>query len=318
MVRYYTMKMRIFLVIIALFMVLSGRAYAYWMWTPQSGKWVNPKTVVKSTPKEQFEFAKSLYEAKSYDEAEKELKKLLKNYPKAFEASESQYYLGLIAQERGQLYGAYKAYQKVIDKYPFSERIQEIIEREHSLAEAFIEGKRSKDVPLAVESPAIEILTKVIENSSYGPLAPKAQYQLGLVLKGLQRYYEAEDAFSKVISTYPNSEWVIPSQFQIAECRSKLSRGAPYDQGSTQEAKQKYEEFIQEYPDAKLSSDAEKNLKRLQEQEAHSNFDIARFYEKQKSDTAAKIYYNEIIAKYPDSVWATQAQERLMIMEKKK
>ena len=162
------------------------------------------------------------------------------------------------------------------------------------------------------------ILTKVIENSSYGPLAPKAQYQLGLVLKGLQRYYEAEDAFSKVISTYPNSEWVIPSQFQIAECRSKLSRGAPYDQGSTQEAKQKYEEFIQEYPDAKLSSDAEKNLKRLQEQEAHSNFDIARFYEKQKSDTAAKIYYNEIIAKYPDSVWATQAQERLMIMEKKK
>ncbi len=312
------MKWRVLLLSLFLVFTFSGRGFAAWIWTPQSGKWVNPKTAVKATPKEQFEYAKSLYDAASHDEAEKEFRKVLKQYPKSVEASESQYYLALIEEARGRMFEAYKAYQRVIDKYPFSERIQEIIGREYAIAEAFVEGKRSKDVSLVVENPAIEILNKIIENSSYGPFAPKAQYQLGLVLKGLQRYYEAEEAFSRVISSYPDSEWVAPAQFQIAECRSKLSRGSPYDQGAVQEAQQKFEEFIEEYPEAKLSQDAQKNLERLRERESESAYYIARFYEKQQLFHSAKIYYEDILEKYPDSVWATRARERLAIMGEKK
>lgn len=49
-------------------------AYAYWVWTPKTGKWVNPKTAVKPTPKEQFDLAKGLYDAKSYEDAKREFK----------------------------------------------------------------------------------------------------------------------------------------------------------------------------------------------------------------------------------------------------
>lgn len=314
------MKRRAILIAIAVVFLLafSGRGYAYWIWTPQSGKWVNPRTAVKPTPQDQFSFAKSLYEAGSYDEADREFKKLLKNYPKSFEASESQYYLGLIAEKRGRPYEAFKSYQKVIDKFPFSERIQEIIAKEYSLAEGMMQGRRTGDVPLSVVSPAIEIFTKVIENSSYGPLAPKAQYQIGLAFKGMLQYYEAEEAFNKVISGYPESEWVPAAQYQLAETRGKMSKGAAYDQAALQEAKQKFEEFIQEYPEAELSKDAEKNLIRLNEQEAQTNYEIGRFYEKQKAYDAAKIYYEEVPAKYPDSIWAIRARERLLIMGKPK
>jgi TolA-binding protein len=213
-------------------------AHAYWIWTPKTGKWVNPKHDVKPTPKEQFEWAKSFYDSKQYDGAKREFSKLLKKYPKSFEASESQYYLGLIEEEQGKLYEAYLAYQKVIDKYPFSERIQEIIRREYEIAEGFMSGEKRKALGMAlpVENPAIEIFTKVIENSTYGPLAPKAQYKLGLVLKSLMRYYEAEEAFSKVISNYPDSEWVEPARFQIAACRAAMSQGPDYDQGAMREA----------------------------------------------------------------------------------
>lgn len=311
------MKRTLFIAILFLGIVVSP-AYSYWIWTPKTGKWVNPKTEVKATPQEQFEFAKEFYDAKSYDESKREFTKLIRRYPKAFEASEAQYYLGLIEEQQGKLYEAYLAYQKVIDKYPFSERIQEIIEREYKIAEQFTSGQKRKalGVALPVENPAIEILTKVIENSTYGPMAPAAQYKLGLVLKGLLRYYEAEDAFNKVISNYPQSEWVAPAQYQLASCRQAVSRGPDYDQGAAQEAKEKFEEFVKDHPDAVLSEEAEKNIVQLREEEAASSFGIARFYERQNDLTAAKIYYEEVIANYPESEWSAKSTERLRIVER--
>ena len=312
---------RTILIFFVVFCVLSiNPAYPYWIWTPKTGKFVNPKTAVKPSPKEQFNFAKRFYDIKKYEDAKREFKKLLQGYPKSAEAAESQYHLGLIEEAQDNLYGAYEAYQKVIDKYPFSERIQEIIEREYKIAEAFMTGTKRKALGMAlpVENPAIEILTKVIENSTYGPLASKAQYKLGLVLKGLMRYYEAEEAFNKVISNYPDSEWAKAAKFQIASCRAALSRGPDYDQGATGEAKDKFEEFVKEHPDAVLSRDAQKNIEDLKEKEAEANYNIARFYEKQKAYPAAKVYYDDIINNYPDSTWAAKALERLRVMEKRK
>jgi outer membrane protein assembly factor BamD len=132
------------------------------------------------------------------------------------------------------------------------------------------------------------------------------------------RYYEAEEAFNKLITNYPNSEWVEAAKFQIASCRAAVSRGPDYDQGAAKEAKDKFEDFVKEHPDAVLSHEAEKNINQLKEKEAEANFNTGRFYEKQKAYEAAKVYYNEIINNYPDSVWAVKALERLQIMEKRK
>jgi len=310
---------RIILSLLLISFLTCQPAYAYWIWTPKTGKWVNPKNLPKENPQEQFAYAKSFYDNKEYEEAKREFRKLLKAYPKSAEAAESQYYLGLVEEEQDKLYEAYQAYQMVIDKYPFSERIQEIIEREYKIAEKFMGGYKRKalGVTLPVENPAIEIFGKVVENSTYGPLAPKAQYKLGLVLKGLLRYYEAEDEFNKVISRYPDSEWASAAKFQIATCRASLSKGAAYDQGAAQEAKEKFETFVKEHPDAVLSLDAEKNINQIREKEAESDFNIARFYEKQKDFPAARIYYNDVIANYPQSTWAAQAAARLQIMEHK-
>lgn len=319
-VKFRLLMRRIILIFAILSSLSISQAYPYWIWTPKTGKWVNPKTAVKPSPKEQFAQALEVYNQKNYEIAKREFKKLLKAYPKSQEAAESQYYLGLIEEAQGNLYEAYKAYQKVIDKYPFSERIQEIIEREYKIAEEFMAGEKRKSMGMAlpVENPAIEIFTKIIENSTYGPKAGAAQYKLGLVLKGLSRYYEAEEAFNKVISNYPNSEWVEPAKFQLASCRQAVSRGPDYDRGAASEAKKKFEEFVREHPDVSLSKKAEEHIRDLAEKEAQAQFNTGRFYEKQKAYTAAKIYYDEIINRYPDSLWAARALERLQIMEKRK
>lgn len=313
------MKKPLLFFFVFFFVVAVRSASAYWIWTPKTGKWINPKTAVRSTPKEQFDFAKSLYETKDYPEAKRQFQKLIKSYPKSAEAAESQYYLGCLDEAQGNLYEAFLAYQKVVDKYPFSERIQEIIEREYKIGESFMSGekRRAFGMALPVENPSIEIFTKVIENSNFGPLAAKAQYKLGLVLKGLLRYYEAEEAFNKVISNYPDSEWSEAAKYQIAACRQAVSRGSDYDQGASAEAKEKFEEFVSEHPDAVLSKEAEKNIEALKSKEAEANYNIAYFYEKQRKYEAAKIYYNDVINNCSNTLWAAKALERLQILEKK-
>ncbi len=308
------------IIFLAIFFTLTvfKPGYCYWLWTPKTGKFVNPKKEPKSTPKDQFEYAKSFLDEKDYELAKREFKKLLKNYPKSVEAADAQFYLGQAEEDQNNLFQAYLEYQKVIDKYPFSERIASIIEKEYKIAEAFMGGykRRALGVDLPVENPAIEIFSKVVENSTYGPLAAKAQYKLGLVLKSLSRYYEAEDAFNKVVSSYPDSEWVSPAKFQIAACRANLSKSSDYDQVATKEAKEKFEDFLKEHPDAQLSEEAEKNIDQLKEKEAQSNFDVARFYEKQKDYKSAKIYYQSVIDNVPNSAWAQKAMERVQIIEK--
>jgi len=130
------------------------------------------------------------------------------------------------------------------------------------------------------------------------------------------RYYEAEEAFNKVVTNYPESEWVEPAKFQIASSRASLSRSSDYDMAAAEEAKKKFEDFVKEHPDAVLSEDAENNIKQLREKEAQASFNVGKFYEKQAAYEAARIYYTDTVNNYSGSVWAEKAQERLKVVEK--
>src|SRR3990172_8139979 len=43
-------------------------AYPFWIWTPESSRWVNPKASVKPNPKEQLKFIQELYRQAKYKE----------------------------------------------------------------------------------------------------------------------------------------------------------------------------------------------------------------------------------------------------------
>jgi outer membrane assembly lipoprotein YfiO len=301
-------------------LLLPAPAFSFWVWTPKTGKWVNPKYAVRPTPQEQLEYAQTLYNDKKYKDAKREFQQLIRYYPRAAEAAEAQYFLGLCEEAQDNLFEAYLNFQKVIDKYPFSKRIQEVIEKEYKIAESFMAGKTRQvmGINLPVENPAIEIFRKVIENSTYGPLAASAQYKLGLILKSLGMYLEAEEEFQKVIANYPKGEWTDAAKFQIASCRASISKGPDYDQEATSEAKAKFEDFVKEHPDVALSREAENNIQKLREKEAESAFSAGVFYEKQKRYDSAKIYYNHVIDEYSQSIWAARSLERLQSLERKK
>src|SRR3989338_11706230 len=84
--------------------IFSDAAQAYWIWTPETKKFINPKYAVKDSPKEQFDWAMSFYDAKDYQRAASEFERLTKHYEYSEYASRAQYYAGLCYENMDKYY----------------------------------------------------------------------------------------------------------------------------------------------------------------------------------------------------------------------
>ncbi len=312
------MKIRIALGLAFCFF-LTQNALAFWIWTPQTKKWTNPKYAPKESPQEQLVFAKSYYDSEDYETAIRELRKLIKHYPDAVEAPEAQFYLGSCLEELGKYYEAYQAYQKVIARYPFSARTQDVLEREYIVAQKLVDYRTSfVGINMSGENAAVEIFRQIIENAPYGKFAAASQYKIGLVNKAKGFFQDANKEFQKVVDNYPESEWAEPAKFQIALCADRSSLDASYDQTLTEEAKEKFREFASKHPDAELSGQATERIGALRDKEAESQYLVGQFYEKKKAYKSAKIYYNYVVKSYPKSPWAIKSLERLQLLERER
>lgn len=297
----------------------NSMANAYWIWTPKTGRWINPKYVVKANPKEQLESAKSLFDNKNYEKAKNEFEKLIKHFGRSKEAAEAQFFIGFCLEKLNKPYEAFKAYDKVIKKYPFSERTEEIVEKEYLIADKLFQTQRSKVLEAVAgrDYNVVEILRAVVNNAPYGKYAAVAQYKIGLFYKSVGMLPEAREEFEKVINEYPQSEWVKAAKYQIALTDVQSSLKPEYDQSATKSAVKEFEEFLKVYPEAELSTDAQKQVQDLKNKDAENNFNIAKFYEKQRKFESAKIYYQHIVSDYPDSLWALKAVAKLEVLNKK-
>lgn len=315
------MRRKIIFVLTVLFIlqVFFGVAFAYWIWTPQTGKFINPKHAAKETPEKQFEWAMTFFESKDYKKAIGEFKKLIQHYPLSKLASEAQFYIAESYENLEEYSAAFENYQLVIDKYPFTDRTEEVIEREYRIGNYFYSGQKAKvlGVPLLPAKPkAIEVFEKVVENAPYGKYADVAQYKLGQCYIDMQDYINAALAFKKIIENYPKSPLVDDAKYQIAMCAVDSSSGPEYNEEDTEKAIKEFKDFVRRYPDSEMEKEARHFISELENQKAQNIFNIAQFYEKRNNKVSAMIYYEEILDKYPESEWAVQALEKLQIIRK--
>ena len=290
-------------------------AHAFWIWTPESGKWVNPKYSVKQTPAEQLAFANEFFELRKYEDALREYKKLLKNYSKAREAAQAQFAIGRVWEEMKKYWHAVEEYQKVVDRYPFSDLGPKVVERQYVIANLFLEGK-AKDREFAksllgTDYKIPDVFVKVIKNDPYGPYAPASQYKIGLFHLEKNEYQEARDAFEKTVNDYPDSKWAESARFQIAVADAKRSVGAQYDQKTTTIAVQGFEDYVKNNPDSQLSASAKAQIDKLRLKEAENSFVVGDYYWKTKKYKSARIYWQAVVDQYGETPWGVKAREKL-------
>ena len=315
-------KKRLLLTAIILFVGLtfSTSCFAFWIWTPKSNTLINPKFVVKDTPQEQYDWAMQFYKNGDFQRAADEFIRLTKYYTDAQEAPEAQYYAGRSFEEQGKYYFAFQNYQKTVENYPYTQRMDEINEREFNIGKAMQskESPKLMDLELSLSiDRSITIFNKVVDNSPFGPYADKALFQVAESARRLHRYSVAIEAYERIITDYPDSHIGPEVRYQLAYTRYEASLAPEYDQESTDRALKEFKQLSENTSIPSVSREAEAVLDELREKKAASMMKIADFYERRRKFQSAILYYKDIIGKFPDTETADIARERVQKLKGK-
>lgn len=294
--------------------LITSTAHAYWVWSPESGKFVNPENAVQDTADEQYDYAMKLYRQKNVKEAADQLKVLLKKYPASRIAPEAQYRLGTIYEETDDYMKAFGAYKILLESYPQSERIPEVVEREFRIANLFLSGKKAKLMGLEILPSlprATQIFKHIVDHAPYSEFGDKAQFHLGLSYKKWAHYAEAIEAFQALIDNYPQSPLASQARFQVAEAAFLLSKSQVRDQRMLDDASKQLDRFLTRYPDTEASEKAEKLRQLIDEKNAEKSYRIGLYYEKEDYLSSALIYYSEVASRYAHTRWGAKAKEKV-------
>lgn len=291
---------------------------AYWVWSPETGKFVNPEGAVQDSAQEQFEYAMQLYKERDLDGAKEQFRNLLKKYPGSRVAPEAQYRLGTIYEEEKEYRKAFHAYKTLVESYPQSERVDEVIEREYRIANLFLSGRKGKILGMAILPSlprAAEIFKHIVTQAPYSEWGDKAQFRLGLTYKKEGRFEEAMEAFQALIDQYPQSELVADARFQLAETAYLRSQAEFRDQRALESASEVVDQFLTRYPDATVSDKVAKLRQEIDEKNAEKNYRIALYYERENYLPSALIYYADVAHHYAHTKWGKKAQDRLKMLK---
>lgn len=300
--------------------VVADVSYAFWIWTPKSKTFINPKFAVKDTPQAQYDWAMRFYEAGDFARAADEFRRLTEYYPDSDLAPESQYYAGRSYEESGKYLFAFQNYQKTIDNYPYTRRMEDILRREYNIANIFQTKDTAKLMNLELSESmdrAAEMYKSVVDNSPFGEYAEKALYKSAECYRRMRKYKEAVEAYERIINDYPESGLVPEAKYQMAYTKYEASLNPEYDQESTDEALKEFKQISDTTAVPAIAVEAQKVFDQLKERKADSILNIARFYDKNKKYKGALMYYDDIVTRFEGTEAAGLAQKRIDSLKKK-
>lgn len=292
-------------------------ADAQWMWTPQTGRWVNVSNLPKETPELQLEYARGLMLEGDYRKAYRETRKFDRYYGDSDLADQNQFLRGEIRMAQGQPYEAAREFQQMLASYPDTQLFDEALARQYAIGDQLYEtGLRRierrwtfyRQRPLRR---AGEVYAMVVENQPFTPEAAEAQYKIGLTKHARKQYAEAAFEYRRVIEDYGASEWVNDASFGLARAYYEQSLPPEYDQTPSQLAIQAIDEFRNRFPgDERVPNLQEKRVE-MRNKVGEQRLQTAQFYERRRDFQSAKIYYQIVADDFADTPAAAVAREWL-------
>ncbi len=313
------------LFIISIFILLCIFIYvnevaAFWVWTPKTEKWINPKYAPKDTPEKQYDYAMGFYEHGEYKKAAVEFDKLINSFEGSSLVPDAGYFGGLSYEKANDYYKAYLLYNKIISQYPKSKRNTQIIEQMYNIGVLFLNGAKRKLMGFEVLSALTtsqQIFLSIITHAPYSEYGDNAQFQLGQAYKKMDNYSMAVEAFGDLLKKYAESPLVDRAQYEIAICSLQASKPAAYEQETTEKAIKEFEDFVDESPPDDLKQEAQRAIVELQDRRAKHDYNIAKYYESRREYVSALIYYKSVVNDYPGTEWAKLSETQINIIQKK-
>ena len=153
----------------------------------------------------------------------------------------------------------------------------------------------------------------VLLRGKHTEIGDDAQFYLAEAYFFNKEYETAIIEYDKLIRQMTFSPNVNTARYRICESYEKTSPKFYFQQDATSRAIQKYQEYIEDYPNSVHSLDASEKIKILRNKLSLKMYETAVLYTKLEEFEATLNYLNDLLDIYFDTLYADNA--RLLIIE---
>lgn len=336
-------SVRWFLVVVCLVVAFPYRSPAPLIYKPGEG-WVYEKpgetgAWQKTRAKDQLELAQQAFDARDFSLAMKAAQRTTRVWPLSDYAPQAQYLVGRCFEAKGLEQLAFKHYRELLQKYPKSDKYEEVLKRQLAIANRklgpeYVYGNLEAPLdprtggfnlpPLSLSTiffrrlSTVEMYESIVKSGPYSEVGPTAQMNVGSAHEKKKAYPDAVKAYQRAADRYADKSDILgDATYKTGIAYLKQARTAEYDQTIASKAIETFSDFTTLHPDDKRVSEAQKRIESLRTEQSRGAFETAKFYEKRNKPLAAKIYYNEALNKDPSSVYAEISRLRIEELNKR-
>lgn len=281
----------------------------------EKAKYVAPgEEEMSGNAKELFAKAQEAEKNGDITQAIKAYRALVRRHPHDTLAPGSIYRLAQLQEQKHDYLKAAQSYDTLAEKFPKSPHFEDSITAMFRIGEMYLAGRKVKILGIPFKASmdeAANIFTAISRVAPYGKDTARALFNVGRAREKQGANEAALASYQSVVEKFPNDPIAVDAQYQIGYIWSQASRAGTYDPNAAAKAKTGFEDFLYRHPHSEKAAQARENLKVLENKQASTAFQIARFYDKQKSYRAAAIYYNDVIRQQPDSREGDRAKKRI-------
>jgi outer membrane assembly lipoprotein YfiO len=159
----------------------------------------------------------------------------------------------------------------------------------------------------------IKLYEQVIKNGPYSEVAPLAQLNIGAAYerKFVTDYPEAARSYERAADKYADRKEGVDALYRAADTYFKQAKKAEYDQSIAAQSIATFTDFSTLHPTDKRVPEAQRKIDTLKTEQARGSYEIARYYERRHKWEGARIYYNDVVAKDPNSPFAEESRQRI-------
>ncbi len=277
----------------------------------------------RTRAKDQLDVAQAAFDRQDFSLAQKAAQRTVKVWPFADYSAQAQYIIARCYEAAGQDERAFKAYQNLLEKYPRIDNYTDIVSRQYVIATRYLKGQWFKlwnRIPFFPSmDKTIKMYEQIIKNGPYSEVAPYAQVNIGAAheQKLFAEYPEAAKAYERAADRYSDQKVGIDALFKVGETYNKQAKKAEYDQSIAAQAISTFTDFITLHPNDPRVPQAQAVIQTLKTEQARGSFDVAHYYERHGRWEGAKIYYNDVVTKDPNSKYAQEARQRIEAINKR-
>ena len=152
----------------------------------------------------------------------------------------------------------------------------------------------------------------VVMRGTGSDLGDDAQYYLGEAFFRNKEYLLAVSEYEKLTRRMAFSPFVEDARFKICEAYRIESPKYYHDQDYTDKALQRYQEFLDDFPESKYVTDVLSSINILRNKLGLKSYETGILYMKMEEYESAKISFNQVLDTYYDTDVIHQARQGII------